>query len=131
MLHVRNKRLHDVLHADGVLRGNYNLIVGRRDVHVVGGDRVKPGLPLLGLLVPVPVINAPVLREVDLLDLHLVTQPLVKALAAKLRRSGSERPCETQDEDLLDCASECIDMIWGNFLGFSLNIVKHIAVKQA
>lgn len=131
MLHVLDQCFHDVLHPDRVLSRNDNLIVWLLDVDVVLGHRVEPRFPFLLLLVPEPIIDSLILGELDLLNLELITDPLIESFSSELSRCGSKRPDEAKHERLLDLASKVIDVLGSDLVCLCLDVRVQVAVEQA
>lgn len=92
VFHVLDEKLNEVLHSDGVLSGHDDLIVWNLGVDLVLRNSLEPRLIFLGLLVPVEVVNrlALLLWIVELLGLHLITDPFVEAFSSKLSGGGTK-----------------------------------------
>lgn len=90
MFHVTDQRLKQIFHSNGVQSRHDYLVVRQLGVDIVGRDSCHPRLPFSELLVPVPVVDSLLLREVDTNDFDLIAHPLVEALSSKLCSSGTE-----------------------------------------
>ena len=131
MLHVGDECLDQVLHANGVLGRHHNLTVRRLSVNLVLVDGREPADPFLLLAVPVPVVALLILREVHRLGLHLRADPFVELHATWDSRSGTKRPDEAQEVDLLDLGGKSFNHLTSNLFRLCLDVLIHKAVEEA